>query len=139
MGELNKMKYIVTINGKNYEVEVEKGQATIVNTTKSAEKAYVSQPVAAPAQPAGTVQPAAASNLVVTGDGEPIRSPMPGMILDVRVSVGTTVKKGDILFILEAMKMENEIMAPQNGVITAVSIAKGTSVSTGDVLALLNT
>ncbi len=133
------MKYIVTINGKNYEVEVEKGQATIVKTTETAEKTYVSQPVAAPAQPAGGVQPTTASNPVVTGEGEPINSPMPGVILDVRVSSGANVKKGDILFILEAMKMENEIAAPENGVITAVSIAKGASVSTGDVLALLKT
>ncbi|KNY25155.1 biotin/lipoyl-containing protein [Pseudobacteroides cellulosolvens] len=132
------MKYIVTINGKNYEVKVEKGQATIVKTTETAEKAYVSQTVSASAQPAVSSQPAAATS-VVSGDGEPIKSPMPGVILDVRVSAGATVKKGDILFILEAMKMENEIAAPENGVITAVSIAKGTSVSTGDVLALLKT
>jgi len=130
------MKYIVTINGKNYEVEVEKGQATIVKTTETAEKAYVSQPVAASAASAAPAQPPAP---VVSGDGNPIKSPMPGVILEVRVTAGATVKKGDTLFILEAMKMENEIAAPENGVITAVSIAKGTSVSTGDVLALLKT
>jgi len=134
------MKYIVTINGKNYEVEVEKGQATIVKTTETAEKAYVSQPVAASAASAAPAQPAAAAQPpapVVSGDGNPIKSPMPGVILEVRVTAGATVKKGDILFILEAMKMENEIVAPENGVVSAVSIAKGTSVSTGDVLALL--
>lgn len=133
------MKYIVTINGKNYEVEVEKGQATIVKTTESAEKAYVSQPAAVSSQPAAPAQAASAANQVSSGEGEPVKSPMPGMILDVRVSAGAAVKKGDILFILEAMKMENEITAPENGVITAVSIAKGTSVSTGDVLAFLKT
>lgn len=132
------MKYIVTINGKNYEVEVERGQATIVKTTETAEKAYVSQPApAAYAQPAPA--PAQPATPVVSGEGNPIKSPMPGVILDVRVTAGATVKKGDILFILEAMKMENEIAAPENGIITAVPIAKGTSVSTGDVLALLKT
>jgi len=132
------MKYIVTINGKNYEVEVERGQATIVKTTETAERAYVSQPAASaatPAQPApAPAQPAAPA---ISGEGAPVKSPMPGVILDVRVAAGANVKKGDILFILEAMKMENEIVAPENGVITAVSVTKGTSVSTGDVLALL--
>lgn len=131
------MKYIVTINGKNYEVEVERGQATIVKTTETAEKAYVTQPVAAPVAPAQPAPAPAQAAPVVSGEGTPVKAPMPGVILDVRVTAGATVKKGDILFILEAMKMENEIVAPENGVITAVSIAKGTSVSTGDVLALL--
>ncbi|HEY9061545.1 MAG TPA: biotin/lipoyl-containing protein [Pseudobacteroides sp.] len=133
------MKYIVTINGKNYEVEVERGHATIVKTTETAEKVYVSQPATVPAQPVTPTQATSATNQVTSGDGEPVKSPMPGMILDVRVSAGAAVKKGDILFILEAMKMENEITAPENGLITAVSIAKGTSVSTGDVLAFLKT
>lgn len=119
------MKYIVTINDKNYEVEVEKGQATILKTTQAAPAAV--QVVAAPA-PA----PAAASPANITG--EPVKAPMPGTILSIKVTPGTSVKKGETLAILEAMKMENEISAPRDGVVTEIFASKGASVNTGDVL-----
>lgn len=122
------MKYIVTINDKNYEVEVEKGQASIVKTTIAA---------AAPVRAAIAVSPAPA---VTSGSGAPaisgesLKAPMPGSIVAVNVSTGVSVKKGDVLFVLEAMKMESEITAPEDGVVAQVMVAKGTSVSTGQIL-----
>ncbi len=130
------MKYIVTINGKNYEVEVEKGQANIVKTTEAAvvpvqEAVPVS---AAPTAPAVPAAPAVQNNTV---SGEPLKSPLPGTILAVNVHQGASVKKDEVLFILEAMKMETEIKAPRDGVVTQIVVAKGASVSTGDILLAL--
>lgn len=129
------MKYIVTINGKNYEVEVERGQATIVKTTAAAAPVIQAPAPAAAApapQPQAQSEPAAAN---VTG--EAIKAPMPGTIINFKVSTGAAVKKGDTLLILEAMKMENEISAPRDGVVAEILVAKGASVSTGDVLLAL--
>ncbi len=108
-------KYTVNVNGTAYEVTVEevKGGAA---------------PAAAPAAPAPAAAPAP------SGAGEQITSPMPGTILDVKVSAGQAVKSGDVLMILEAMKMENEIMAPKDGTVTAVSVQKGASVESGTLL-----
>lgn len=123
------MKYIVTINGKNYEVEVEKGEASIIKTTAAT-------PVAAPVQPVqAAVQ--AASTAVVQGAGDAVKAPMPGTILEIKVNQGAAVKKGDTLLILEAMKMENEISAPRDGVVTQITATKGASVATGDILVVL--
>lgn len=123
------MKYIVTINDKNYEVEVEKGQATILKTTQAETPVIQAQAVsAAPASVATTAS--SPSNI----SGEAIKAPMPGTILKIRVSPGTSVKKGDTLVILEAMKMENEISAPRDGVVSEIIVTTGASVSTGDVL-----
>jgi len=133
------MKYIVTINDKNYEVEVEQGKATIIKTTPAAAPAPqpVAAPAAAPAAPAPQPQPApAAAPANVSGDA--IKAPMPGTILDIKVTPGASVKEGDILVILEAMKMENEILAPRDGVVSQIITSKGASVSTGDVLLSLN-
>ena len=110
-------KYNVNVNGTAYEVTVEEIQGG----------AAAPAPVAAPA-PAPAPAPAAA------GSGEPVSAPMPGTLLDVKVSVGQAVKSGDVLMILEAMKMENEIMAPKDGTVTSVSATKGASVQSGDVL-----
>lgn len=134
------MKYIVTINDKNYEVEVERGQATLIKTSQAA-AAPSPQPVAAPvaatpAAPPAQPQPAQAAPANVSG--EAIKAPMPGTILDIKVNPGASVKEGDILIILEAMKMENEILAPRDGVVTQIITTKGASVSTGDVLLSLN-
>lgn len=111
-------KYKVNVNGTVYEVTVE--------AMDGAAAAASPAPVAAPA-------PAAAP---VSG-GEKVCAPMPGTILDVRVSNGASVKKGDILFILEAMKMENEIMAPCDGTIASVSAAKGAAVDSGALLCVI--
>lgn len=129
------MKYVVTINDKNYEVEVERGQATLLKTTQVV--APAPQPIAAPAATA-PVQPAQAASSPTNVSGEAIKAPMPGTILDVRVSPGSAVKAGDILIILEAMKMENEITSPRDGVVSQVIAAKGASVATGDVLLSFN-
>ena len=130
------MTYIITLNGKKYEVEVEKGEATAVylgaaETVTTAAPA----PTAAPAAPAAPVAAPAAP--VATGDGDPIKCPMPGTILDVKTNSGASVQEGDVLFILEAMKMENEIVAPRAGTITSVTVSKGATVQTDQILATL--
>ena len=111
-------KYKVNVNGTVYEVTVEAmdGAAPVAAAPAAA------APAPAPAAPAG---------------GEKVSAPMPGTILDVRVSNGQTVKKGDILFILEAMKMENEIMAPCGGTIASVSATKGAAVDSGALLCVI--
>jgi biotin carboxyl carrier protein len=132
------MKYIVTINDKSYEVEVERGQATILKTTQVEPVAI--QAVQAAAQPAvqsapaPSPTPAVVASSPVNVSGEAIKAPMPGTILSIKVSPGSSVKKGDILIILEAMKMENEIIAPRDGVVAEIFTSNGASVSTGDVL-----
>ncbi len=126
------MKYIVVLNGKKYEVEVEKGNATAVYAGKAEPMA----PAAAPAAPAAPA-PVQAAPAAPAGAGDPVKSPMPGTILDVRVSANQAVKEGDILFILEAMKMENEIVAPRAGTITSVTVTKGSTVQTDQVIATL--
>lgn len=121
------MKYIVTLNNKRYEVEVERGQAAILNTTEVAADAV--KPAAVPAAAAPAVQS--------SGAGETIKSPMPGTIFDIKAAPGKAVKAGDVILVLEAMKMENEITAPKDGVVTQILVAKGASVNTGDVLAVI--
>lgn len=129
------MKYIVTLNDKQYEVEVEKGKAVAAYIGEAPAPAPVAPapaPAAAPA-PAPAAAPAAPA-----GAGDPVTSPMPGTILDVRCQQGQTVKNGDILFILEAMKMENEIFANKDGTVTSVCVSKGASVDTGSVLCTIS-
>ena len=126
------MKYKVTLNGRTYEVEVNNGQAILLDEYEAV--APVAAPVAAPAAvPAAA--PAAAP--AVTGAGEAVNAPMPGTILKVNVSQGQAVKEGDVLCVLEAMKMENEIMAPKSGTVTQVVVSKGSSVNTGDALVVI--
>lgn len=123
------MIYNVTINDKVYEVEVEKGKANLIKTTAVA--AAPAAPVAAaPAAPA----PAAAPAVAAAAGTTPVDSPMPGTILDIKVSVGQAVKEGDLVCILEAMKMENEIYAPCSGSVAQVLVTKGQSVDTGTPL-----
>lgn len=123
------MKYMVTLNGKQYEVIVERG--TVTGTPVGDAPAAVPAPKAAPAPaPAPAAAPAPATP---TG-GETVAAPMPGTILDIRCSAGQQVQAGDILFILEAMKMENEICAPHDGTVGTVCVQKGASVQTGAAL-----
>ncbi len=130
------MKYIVTINNKNYEVEVEKGQAHIVRTTQAVE---IPVPVQPPVAPAAPVVPAGPSPSVQIDPsaGELLKSPMPGIIVSVNILPGAAVKKGEVLVVLEAMKMESEIVAPRDAIVSQIVVAKGASVSTGDILLAL--
>ena len=129
-------KYVVTLNGKNYEVEVEKNTAKITNTTAAAAPAAAPAPKAA-AAPAPVAAPAPAPVAAAPAGGANVTAPMPGTVLNVVAPVGTAVKAGDVILILEAMKMENDIVAPCDGTVASVA-AKGTSVNTDDVLATLS-
>lgn len=120
----------ITVNGVAYDVQVEETDGSSVSAA----------PVAAPAAAPKAAAPKAAAPkkaAPAAAGGEPVKSPMPGTILDVKVSAGQAVKEGDVLIILEAMKMENEIMAPHNGTVASVSVNKGESVDTGAVLVTL--
>ena len=132
------MKYKVTLNNRTYEVEVEAGQAMLLDEYEAV--APAAAPAAAPA-PAAATAPAApaapAAAPVVTGAGEPVNAPMPGTILKVNVTQGQAVKEGEVLCILEAMKMENEIMASKGGTVTQVLVAKGSIVDTGAPLVII--
>ena len=130
------MKYKVTLNGRTYEVEVEAGKAMLLDEYEAIAPAPAAAPVAAPAAAAPAAAPAAAAP-VVTGAGEPVNAPMPGTILKVNVTQGQAVKSGTVLCVLEAMKMENEIMAPKDGTVTQVVVSKGANVNTGDALVVL--
>ena len=133
-------KYNVTVNGTTYEVVVEEVggvQSAPVFTAPTP----VAAPVAAPAPVAPAAAPApapAAPKAQGTAGANSVTAPMPGTILDVKVSVGQSVKKGDVICVLEAMKMENDIPAPCDGVVASVNVQKGASVSANDIIATLN-
>lgn len=128
------MKYIVTLNGMDYEVEVDELKEAIVTNVAPTAAPVIAAPAAAPA--ASPAAPAAAP-AAVSGSGTPVKSPMPGTILSVNVSEGKAVNEGDVLFILEAMKMENEIVAPTSGTVNKIVASKGSSVATDEVLAFI--
>lgn len=114
--------YTITVNGIAYDVTVEeKGAAG---------------PAAAPAVKAAA--PAAAPAASGSAGRVPVLAPMPGKILEVKAAVGQQVKKGDVMIVLEAMKMENEIVAPEDGVVAGIDVASGDSVEAGATLATLN-
>lgn len=120
--------YRITVNGNVYDVEVEElgtGAATQTAAPKAAPKAVAAPKAAAPA--------AAGSEGAVK-----VNSPMPGKILSIKASVGQAVKRGEVIMILEAMKMENEIVAPSDGTIASINVNEGASVEAGSVLASLN-
>lgn len=133
-------KFNITVNGKQYEVDVEEvgGVASAPRAASPAPVAMVA-PTAAPVAPVAKVAPAPAATQAVNmpEGGVRIESPMPGTILDIRVNVGDVVKTGDVLLILEAMKMENEIMAPSAGRIAAIGTTKGSSVNSGELLVVI--
>ena len=119
-------KYNVTVNGTAYEITLEVADAAEIKATAPA-----AAPAAAPA-PAAVAAPTAAP-----ANGETVTAPMPGTILAVNVQNGAAVKKGDVLMVLEAMKMENEIVAPADGTVASVNVTKGSSVETGTVLCVI--
>jgi biotin carboxyl carrier protein len=127
-------KFVINVNGKSYEVEVEEvGQGTtrpvVVNN------APVVSPTTAPSPaPQKTEAPKANVGGAVPQGADTIKAPMPGTILDIKVQNGDKVSKGQVLAILEAMKMENEIMSPVDGEVVSIQVAKGASVNAGDVL-----
>ena len=133
------MKYKVTLNGRTYEVEVEAGKAMLLAEYEAIAPAPVAAPVAAPAVEAApaAAAPAAPAAAAVTGAGEVVAAPMPGTILKVNVQNGQAVKEGEVLCVLEAMKMENEILAPKSGTVTQVVAQKGSSVASGAPLVVI--
>ena len=123
----------ITVNGTAYDVQVEEVAAGAAPVAAPAPAAKPAAPAAAPA-PAAAHAPAAAP---VPAGAETVNSPMPGTIVSVNVSAGQNVKKGDVLVVLEAMKMENEIMAPRDAVVASVQVNKGDSVDSGTPLVSL--
>ena len=119
--------YTITVNGNVYDVTVEEGAGVAsAPVAQAAPAPKAAAPAAKPAAPAGPQ------------GGVKVSAPMPGKILAVKAAVGAAVKKGDVLLILEAMKMENEVVAPQDGTVASVNVAEGAMVESGDILATLN-
>ena len=130
------MKYKVTLNGRTYEVEVEAGKAMLLDEYEAV--VPTAAPVAAPAAaPAPVAAPAAAPAAAAPVAGDAVTAPMPGNILKVNVTPGQAVKEGDVLVVLEAMKMENEILAPKACTVKQVLVSKGSTVDTGATLVVL--
>lgn len=119
--------YVITVNGTSYEVSVEEvGESSAPVQAK------------APAKPAAPKKAAAPKPAAGTQGAVKVNAPMPGKILNIKVSAGAAVKKGEVLLILEAMKMENEIVAPEDGTVASINVAVGDAVEAGVVLATLN-
>ena len=120
--------YKVNVNGTEYKVSIE-----LISETEAAAPVAAPAPAAAPAPVAAPAAPAAAA----PAGGEKVNAPMPGTILSVNVKVGDAVKKGQVLVVLEAMKMENEIMAPVDGTVTFVGVNQGATVESGSAICVI--
>ena len=133
------MKYKITLKGTTYEVEVEKGEAMILDEYEAKSPVppapVAAAPVAVAAAPAAPAPAAAAPAAVAAGT--PVTSPLPGNIFAIKVKEGDAVKAGDVLIVIEAMKMENEVCAPSDGVVKQIAVSKGAMVATGDTLVVI--
>jgi len=144
------MKYIATINGKRYEVEVERVEgyksldrngvaapkAPTLASTAPVQRPAAPAPAAAPAAPAPVAAPAPAA--APAAGATTVEAPMPGKVLDVKVTAGQAVKYGDVVAIMEAMKMETEIVAPADGTVSQILVKAGDPVDTGAAMVVLN-
>ncbi len=133
------MKYKVTLNNRVYEVEVDAGEAMLVDEYEALAPAapapvVAAAPVPVAAAPAAAPAPAPAAGLAA---GEVVKSPMPGNILKINVAAGQKVNEGDVVIILEAMKMENEITASKSGTVAQIVVTKGQVVETGSPLVVI--
>lgn len=132
------MKYVVTLKDRVYEVEVEQGEAMILDEYEIKAPAAPA-PAAAPAAAAAPVAAAApaAAPAGAVADGTPVTAPLPGNVLSIKVSQGAAVKEGDVLLLIEAMKMENEVAAPCDGTVKQIVVSQGQMVATGDTLIVI--
>lgn len=134
------MKYKVSLNNKIYEVVVEKGEAIVMDEYVAAAPAAapVAAAPAAPAAPAPAAPaPAAPAAPAAVAAGEVVKAPLPGAVVGIKVAAGDSVKSGQVLVLIEAMKMENEIVSPRDGVVAQVVVTKGANVQSGDALVVL--
>lgn len=128
-------KFMINVNGKSYEVEVEEIKDGVAAAPVAQPKPAAAAPAVPKAAPAPAPAPAPkAAPAAVPSGASTVNAPMPGTILSINVKAGETVKKGQVLCILEAMKMENEIMSGVDGTVASVAVSQGDSVSTGQVL-----
>ncbi len=125
-------KFIISVNGNSYEVEVEE-----VSESGTVSRQTVQAPPKAPVVETKKAAPEVKQELVVSEEQEVVEAPMPGNIWKIQVTEGDTVKSGDVLLILEAMKMENEILAPRDGKVVSIRTTEGSVVDTGDELIII--
>lgn len=125
------MKYKITLQGKTYEIEVKRGEAMVLDEYEA-----LAPVTSAPVAPTPVSVPVAAAAAPVAA-GTPVTSPLPGNVLKINVSQGQAVRAGDVVVIIEAMKMENEITAPCDGTVKQIVAAKGAVVNTGDILLVI--
>ena len=126
--------YTITVNGTTYNVSVEEGTTAAPAPSSAPRMESTPAPAPAPAQEKPAAAPSAGGSV---GDTK-VSSPMPGKIISIKSSIGHTINKGEVILVLEAMKMENEIVAPQDGIISSIDVAVGQSVEAGTLLATLN-
>lgn len=137
------MKYCVTINNKRYEVEVERGKAAILSTTEVTlgveenKGSADTQAAATTVSPKIVEEPEKVIDENTDSAKEVVRAPMAGGITDIKVNIGSRVAEGDVLLVLEAMKMENEIAAHTDGTVSAIKVNKGSNVAAGDMLVII--
>lgn len=131
------MKYKITLQGKTYEIEVERGEAMVLDEYEALAPVTSAPAAPAPAAAAPVAAAPAPAAAAPVAAGTPVTAPLPGNVLKINVSQGQAVKAGDVVVIIEAMKMENEITAPCDGAVKQIVAAKGAVVNTGDTLLVI--